>query len=87
MSADGKPTSWSIADAKARFSEVVQRASSEPQMITRNGKPAAVLVSPEEWGRKMDRKGSLAEFLLSSPLRGSEIEIERSSELPRDVKL
>ena len=87
MGANGKLTSWSIADAKARFSEVVERAGTEPQMITRNGKPAAVLVSPEEWGRKTDRKGSLAEFLLASPLHGSEIDIERSREMPRDVKL
>jgi prevent-host-death family protein len=87
MSTAKTEASWSIADAKARFSEVVERARGAPQMITRNGKPAAVLVSAEEWERKTERKGSLAEFLLASPLRGAGIEIERSREMPRDVKL
>ena len=40
---------WSVADAKARFSEVIESARRDgPQTITRNGKPAAVIVSVEE---------------------------------------
>jgi prevent-host-death family protein len=83
MGIEAHEASWSIADAKARFSEVVERARAAPQLITRNGKPAAVLVSAEEWERKTERKGSLAEFLLASPLRGIDVDVERS----RDVKL
>jgi len=62
----------SVADAKARLSEVIERAQGEPQVITRNGKPSAIVVSVEEGSRKTARKGSLAEFLLNSPLRGTE---------------
>ncbi|MEZ2347819.1 type II toxin-antitoxin system prevent-host-death family antitoxin [Terriglobus sp. RCC_193] len=41
---------WGLAEAKAKFSEVVERAERhEPQEITRNGKPVAVIVSREEW--------------------------------------
>jgi prevent-host-death family protein len=57
---------WTLAGAKARLSEVVDRAQAGPQTITRNGKPSAVIVSAEEWARKTVRKGSLAEFLLAS---------------------
>jgi prevent-host-death family protein len=78
---------WTLAVAKARFSEVVDRAQAGPQTITRNGKPRAVIVSAEEWARKTRRKGTLAEFLLASPLRGADLELERQHDAPRDVKL
>src|ERR1700760_5150546 len=78
---------WTLAIAKARFSEVVDRAQVGPQIITRNGKPSAVIVSADEWARKTVRKGTLAEFLLASPLRGADLELERQHDLPRDVAL
>jgi prevent-host-death family protein len=74
---------WTLASAKARLSEVVDRAQAGPQTITRNGAPAAVIVSAEEWARKTTRKGTLAEFLLASPLRGADLELERQHDLPR----
>ncbi|BCH20535.1 antitoxin [Mesorhizobium sp. L-8-10] len=78
---------WTLARAKAKLSEVVDRAQAEPQLITRNGKPSAVIVSAEEWARKTTRKGSLADFLLNSPLRGTDIEIDRHHDAPRDIAL
>ena len=78
---------WTLAGAKARFSEVVERAQSGPQMITRKGKPSAVVVSAEEWARKTARRGTLAEFLLASPLREAELDLERQRDLPRDLAL
>jgi prevent-host-death family protein len=82
------PESWTLASAKARLSEVVERAAkSGPQTITRNGKPAAVIVSAEEWARKTARKGSLAEFLLASPLRNAGIDLERQHDEPGEITL
>ena len=78
---------WTLAGAKARLSEVVDRAQAGPQTITRNGKPSAVIVSAEEWERKTARKGTLAEFLLASPLRGADLELDRQRDTPRDVTL
>ena len=75
---------WTLAGAQARLSEVVDRAQAAPQIITRNGRPSAVIVSAEEWARKTVRKGTLAEFLLASPLRGADIELERQHDQPRD---
>lgn len=67
---------WTVAEAKAKFSEVIEKAHSDgPQMITRNGRKAAVLVAAPEWERKMRRKGNLAEFFAASPLVGSGIRI------------
>lgn len=76
---------WTIVDAKARLSEVIERAQTDPQVITRHGKPSAIIVSVEEWARKTERKGTLAEFLLASPLRGSDLDLDRVGDQPRDV--
>ena len=78
---------WTVANAKARLSEVIERAQSEPQLITRNGTPSVVMVSVEEWKRKSERKGSLAQFLLQSPLAGAELDDQRAGDGPRDVAL
>jgi prevent-host-death family protein len=78
---------WTLASAKARLSEVVERAQASPQIITRHGKPSAVIVSAEEWARKTVRKGTLAEFLLASPLHGADLELERQHDAPRDEPL
>ncbi|MBS1990044.1 MAG: type II toxin-antitoxin system prevent-host-death family antitoxin [Cyanobacteria bacterium SZAS LIN-3] len=79
---------WTIATAKARFSEVVDLAiHSGPQVVTRSGVDAVVVVSVSEWEKKTKRKGNLAEFLLSSPLRGSGIVIERDKSPERELDL
>lgn len=75
---------WTLANAKARLSEVIDRAQTGPQIITRHGRPNAVIVSAEEWARKTTRKGTLAEFLLSSPLHGADLDLERVHDIPRD---
>ena len=79
---------WSIAEAKARFSEMVDRAISQgPQTITRKGRNAVVVVDAEEWQRKTQRVGNLAEFLAASPLRGSGLKLRRRKEPPRKIRL
>ena len=53
--ADG---TWSLAQAKAKLSEVVEKARTEgPQRLTRNGKDAVVVVSAEEWLRTTEAAG------------------------------
>ena len=43
---------WPIQDAKARFSEFVEACIAEgPQMVTKRGAEAAVLVPVEQWRR------------------------------------
>jgi prevent-host-death family protein len=79
---------WTIAEAKAKFSELIDRARTRgPQTITRHGRTAAVIVSVEEWERKTKRSGNLAEFFAASPLRGSGLVVERSKDKARAVAL
>ena len=88
MQASGRDdTSWTVAGAKAKLSEVIERAQSMPQTITRNGKPSVDVVSAEEWQRKTARKGSLAAFLMESPLRGADLDLERQQDEPGDLPL
>jgi len=69
---------WTVAEAKARFSEVIDRAKAEgPQKITKHGRTTAIIVSADQWERKSERKGNLAEFLAASPLRGSGVKLKR----------
>ena len=80
-------STWSLATAKARLSEVIDRAQAGPQIITRHGRPDAVVVSVDEWTRKTARKGTLADFLLASPLSGADLDLERQRAAPRDEPL
>jgi len=60
--------SWPVQDAKARFSEFLETClANGPQMVTRRGAEAAVLVSAEEWRRMQAvARPSLKTLLLQS---------------------
>ena len=82
---------WKLEDAKNRFSEVIRKAASEgPQIVTRHGREAAVVLGAEEY-RQLTQPGDLATFLADSPfgetIREGELRLERSTELSRDVPL
>jgi prevent-host-death family protein len=80
--------SWTVAEAKAKLSEVIENArKSGPQTITRNGRRAVVVVDAEEWDRKTRRTGNLAEFLAASPLRGSGLKARRVKDRLRSPRL
>ena len=79
---------WTVAEAKARFSEMIERALAEgPQTITKRGRTAAIVVGAEEWERKTKRAGNLAEFFATSPLRESGLTVRRRKTQPRKVNL
>ena len=63
--------SWSVQDAKARFSEFLDACLAEgPQMVTRRGAEAAVLIPVSEWRRlQTAARPSLKELLV--PPRGN----------------
>jgi prevent-host-death family protein len=57
---------WQLQDAKARFSEFLDAAIEKgPQVVTRRGVEAAVLVPIEEWRRmKQSNRPTLKDLLL-----------------------
>jgi len=58
---------WAVQDAKARFSEFLETCITDgPQMVTKRGVAAAVLVPVEVWQRlQAVAKPSLKQLLLS----------------------
>lgn len=79
---------WTVAEAKAKLSEVIANAhKSGPQTITRNGRRAVVVVDAEEWDKKTRRTGNLAEFLAASPLPGSRLKVRRPKDRLRPPRL
>ena len=62
---------WPVQDAKARFSEFLDACLVEgPQMVTRRGTEAAVLVPVQEWRRIQSAvRPSLKQLLLSDQAR------------------
>lgn len=79
---------WTVAEAKAKLSEVIENARTRgPQTITRNGKRTAIIVDAEEWERKTQRSGTLADFFKASPLRGSELKVRRLKDRLRSTDL
>ena len=62
--------------AGERWQEALKRAAERCQLVV-------FLLSPE-WANS---KWCLAEFLLASPLRGADLDLERRHDAPRDVTL
>jgi prevent-host-death family protein len=48
--------SWTAADAKVSFSEVLDLAHAEPQLILRHGKPVGVVI---DWDLYQSRRSAL----------------------------
>jgi prevent-host-death family protein len=71
MAVDPSTGRWPVQDAKARFSEFLEASLQEgPQIVTRRGVEAAVLVPFEEWLRlQSSARPTLKELLLAETPR------------------
>ena len=76
---------WSVQDAKARFSELLDTTLAEgPQIVTKRGVEAAVLVPIEQW-RNLERmtRPDLKDLLLTSEARTEDLVPQRGQHLRR----
>lgn len=79
---------WQLQEAKNRLSQVVDSALHDgPQTITLRGKPAAVLVSFEEFKKLTQPRSTLSQFFRQSPLHDAELDLSRSTDFSREVEL
>lgn len=72
-----------LKDAKANLSAVVDQAlAGKPSVITRHGKPQAVIVSFAEWGR-LSNVPSFGRLLMSAPDAASDLPKRNTSKMRR----
>ena len=79
--------SWPVQDAKARFSEFLDACLTDgPQLVTRRGAEAAVLVPAAQWHRlHAASKPSLKDLLLSDAARAEPLVPSRGAARRRPV--
>ena len=74
---------WELQEAKSRFSEVVDLTLTEgPQLVTRHGAEAVVVLAAEDYHRLVSEAPNLIDHLLKAH-RGEALVITRSKELVR----
>src|SRR5436309_838103 len=64
----------SLADVKARFSEIVDRVERQQDrvVVTRNGKPAAVLISPDDLESLEETLAVMTDRSIAAQIRDSQ---------------
>ena len=79
---------WQLQEAKNKFSKLVEKAQHEgPQFVTKHGKKSVVVLSVEEYKKIVRPKSNLFQFIQTSPLSKTLINIERDKSLGRDIEL
>jgi prevent-host-death family protein len=82
---------WPVQDAKAKFAEIVRRATSEgPQILTHRGVETAAVVSMDDLRRIQDIQVPVKDILLQGPILDDDIVDainERSRDTGRDIDL
>jgi prevent-host-death family protein len=86
---DGMEKQWQLQEAKARFSEVVERAlTGEAQVVTKRGKRAVVILAYEEYERFQAGDKSLWDIFKTAPrMDEDELPLERDRTPVRPVEL
>lgn len=79
---------WQLQEAKSNLSQLIKRAAGgDAQTVTVHGKPTAVVVSAEEYARLTRQRGKLSSALLRPDLAIDDLDLSRSRDTGRDVKL
>ncbi len=75
---------WTVAEAKARLSEILRLAESEgPQRI--GARKAFIVVPAQVWAEKETQRKSLGRWLIEHTPRGAELEIPSRRECGRTI--
>ena len=80
--------SWQLQDAKNKFSRLVEKAQNQgPQVVTKHGKDAVVVLAVEEYQKLIKSEQNLVNFFKASPLAKEKLIFDRNKDLPRDIEL
>lgn len=79
---------WQLQEAKNRLSYVIDEALRHgPQTITRRGVDTVMVIAVKDYRSKLKREQSFIDFILASPLPGSDLVIDRDKDTGRDIEL
>jgi prevent-host-death family protein len=79
---------WQMQEAKAKLSELIKLTVNKgPQGISVRGKKACVLLSRKEYERLTGQKPDFLTFIASSPIKGTDLNLERDKSPPRNIDL
>ena len=79
---------WQLQEAKARLSELIQKALKDgPQNISLRGLPTVVVLSYRDYEQLSRPKPDFAIFLRDSPLYGVNLDLNRDTSLTREMNL
>lgn len=80
--------SWQLQEAKAKFSELVRKATFEgPQEVTVRGHEQVVVISKKHYDELLHPKLPFWDFMSNSPLKGIDLDLERDQSPPREISL
>ncbi len=78
---------WRLADAKNKFTELVNRAFSEgPQRVTRQN-DVVIVIAERDYEELTGTKPSFKEFLLQDSPTFDELDLKRDRSTMRDIEL
>ena len=79
---------WQLQEAKNKFSRLVEDAQKRgPQIVTKSGKKAVVVVSYDDYEKLTSPDEDLITYFQNCPLAEVNLDINRSKEIPRDIEL
>ncbi|MCE7505917.1 type II toxin-antitoxin system Phd/YefM family antitoxin [Polynucleobacter sp. IMCC30063] len=77
-------SNWAVQDAKARFSEFLNACLSDgPQVVTKRGLKAAVLITIQEWDALRESAHPALKDLLLSDQDRTELPLPKRGQLQR----
>ena len=80
---------WQVQEAKNKFSQVLEQAALEPQVITKSGRKAGVLISYSEYRKRLRASGgSIRNLYAKAPkFEADELDFERGRDKGREIRL
>ena len=79
---------WQLQEAKNKFSSLVEKARHcGPQIVTRHGRDAVVVLAMEEYTKLIKPEVGLVKFFQNSPLVDMGLDLSRDKAAPQDIEL
>jgi len=79
---------WQLQEAKNKFSRLVEKAQKNgPQIVTKHGREAVVVLSFEQYKKMTRPKSDIVEFLQKSPLKDVNLDNIRNKDFPREIEI